>query len=499
MATKKKKKIVTVTGKNGGKIKTTVGSNTYNTLIKNGGSVAGSSSSSSSKPQTREQQIAAIQKQGQTIKSTYDSIKGTITQAERDSLSGSISKASAALTKAGAPSNAAAVKTDVAPYVAPTVTPPTGDIGTPMASIAGRQAYIKKEEARQLKLDADRKAENAKIEKTWLSEMISPSKAREQAQQETGIDVGDYFAKQEKGIKEIESLSNDYNAVVAARDQQIAQSNDKMASMNFINNQTAQIERNAAPKLNEISANVNAKTATLEAQQGNFAQAQTYVNQAVQDATADNKFKFDMYATMYQENKDNFDRIDSIYSTSFKNAMDLAQMEYETQLDEKKTIGEYMLKYPSAGLTMKDTLESASTKLVGFTDAKTGDSVSLTADMKNYEYAVNNGYEGSFADWVGNGSNDVSSNFTSIMQQAIDAGATPEEAAREAALASENLGVPVDQKTLTSWTKYANGLTTTPPPSPYGGQSISNPTGNETSTAPSTGFFGGIWNSLFGN
>jgi len=57
------------------------------------------------------------------------------------------------------------------------------------------------------------------------------------------------------------------------------------------------------------------------------------------------------------------------------------------------------------------------------------------------------------------------SSFRDIMQLSIDTGATPELAAREAALASEFSGIPVDQKTLSQWTTEARGMkkTVVPP------------------------------------
>ncbi len=58
--------------------------------------------------------------------------------------------------------------------------------------------------------------------------------------------------------------------------------------------------------------------------------------------------------------------------------------------------------------------------------------------------------------------NGVTSSFTDIMQQAIDAGATAEQAAREAAISSENSGIQVDQKTLNSWTAIAKTLKKVP-------------------------------------
>ena len=60
------------------------------------------------------------------------------------------------------------------------------------------------------------------------------------------------------------------------------------------------------------------------------------------------------------------------------------------------------------------------------------------------------------------------SSFRDIMQLAIDTGATPELAAREAALASESSGIPVDQKTLSQWITEARGIkkTVVPPVAP---------------------------------
>lgn len=83
MAIKKattKKKYVTVTGKNGGKITTTVGSNTYNTLIKNGGKVAssGSSSSGSSSPSSSPSNSSSQAQQLATIKSTLEKMSSDL-------------------------------------------------------------------------------------------------------------------------------------------------------------------------------------------------------------------------------------------------------------------------------------------------------------------------------------------------------------------------------------------------------------------------------------
>ena len=297
--------------------------------------------------------------QSTSTKSGQEQLNDVVTQQKRFGLVDA-SYETPNISKATAPTSVASIPSPLDGYTAPQTTPPTGNVWDANAGLAGRKTQIEIMKQDELKREQERQKVDAENQKSWLSDLISPSQAREDAWDETGMDVEKHFAEQQKVIKEVEVLTQQYNDIVAAKDQQIAQTNDKMASMNFINNQTAQIERNAAPQLNRISANINAKAAMLEAQQGNFAQAQSYVNQAVQDATADNKFKMDMYSMMYEVNQDNFDRIDSIYSEAFKNQMGIATMEYEQQVREKEQIGDLLLKYPTAGIDIyNDSLEDA--------------------------------------------------------------------------------------------------------------------------------------------
>lgn len=535
-----KKKYVTVTGKNGGKIKTTVGSNTYNTLIKNGGSVSGGSSGSSSSStyssvgKTRDQILADAQKTVAAIQKGFAESKDTFSQGDLDKFGAGLQGTQSsldkyvatqpkavqdrvALAKATAPTNAGLVTTPMTPPTVPTTTPDTPGIADATAGVAGLSTenqkmadFAAKQEADRIKREEARQKESKTLMDKFLGNMTSPSEARTDAWDETGMDVQKYFAKQEAGIKEIESLTNEYNAVTAARDQQIAQTNDAMGSMNFINNQTAQIERNAAPKLNRLSADINAKAATLQAQQGNYAEARAYVNDAVSAATADAKFKFDMYSVFYDENKDNFDRIESIYTDAYKTQMDIAKQEYDAQLAEKELIGEYMLKYPSAGLKMTDSIEEASRKI----SAVSGTTVDLTADQKNYEYAVAGGYEGSFADWIGKGggvSDDVEGLVIALYNKQIGIGDVPSEL-RNSVLSLYNKMVELDkteestpeESQITTPTSLRERLNL----QPVGTTIITAPAGNYANSSPAYSYFGtperqatttAVWGNLFGS
>lgn len=250
----------------------------------------------------------------------------------------------------------------------PSVKSSFGDISNASAAIKGMdtgsselQKVLADYQATSLKREEIRSKEQNKLT-SWLSKNTSsPMEARAAAQAETGIKPGEYFADQKAKIAEIAALTDEYNGVKQAMEEQIAQSRDKLGTNNFINNQIQQIERNAAPKLNRLSANINAKVAVAQALQGNFREAQSYVNQAVQDATADTKYKFDLFNTFYQANQDSFNRIDSVYKNSFSAALEIARDEHDTNVKNKSTIGELMLKYNvnGAGITFDDDISEA--------------------------------------------------------------------------------------------------------------------------------------------
>ncbi len=99
-----------------------------------------------------------------------------------------------------------------------------------------------------------------------------------------------------------------------------------------------------------------------------------------------------------------------------------------------------------------------------------------------------------------------SSNFIDIMQQNIDAGFSPEVAAREAAALSEKSGLPVDQKTLASWTQQARTLTKKQVPEPVGaettpsklGQDVADVLRNSGAGSDSLQTASSFWGNLFG-
>lgn len=389
-----------------------------------GGTSSKSTPAKAPAPQTRDEQIKAALETAKRIQTGIKENASTFTEADREKLGAGLKGAQTqldkyvakepkavqdrvALAKAQAPGNAALVNPAFAETTIPEMDPSIVNPANAVAVSNGMKSYMdafqKQLQQQQARNDKMAKENQSLMEKT-LGTMKNPEDVYDKAWKDTGMSTKEYFATQEKGITEIESLNNEYAAVQGAMEQQIAQSNDKMASMNFINNQTAQIRRNAEPQLNTLSAKISSKSATLQALQGNFAEARSLVRDAVDAATAGNKFKYDMYTAMYNQNRDNFDRVDKAYSEAFSNAMNVALKDYEMQREEKMQIGELMLKYPSAGIDINGSLDEAFDR-AGLVSGS-GSKADLTADMKNYEYAKAGGYTGTFAEWLGKNGTD---------------------------------------------------------------------------------------------
>lgn len=251
----------------------------------------------------------------------------------------------------------------------PTNLPGIGNVNNASASSAGATSFIETQEQiakdRQAEVKANQDA-LAKETTPLLKKLLggnSPSEARKDAQNETGIDPENYFAEQKSKIAEIETLTTDYNKEKATMEAAILAQQDRMATTGNISGGVAKIQRDYAPKLNMMSANINAKAATLQALQGNFNTAQDFVNQAVQDATAEQKYNMDLYSTFYQINKDTIDSLDEPYKKAYESAMKMSEVAYEQAVDEANATAELMMDNPKAGITITDTFASAAQKV----------------------------------------------------------------------------------------------------------------------------------------
>jgi len=327
------------------------------------------------------------------------------------------------LAKSYAPSSTSGITSMGTPSLGTTPTV-LGNIDNAKAGLAGNQTW----NDQQIKLGEEYNAALQPLEQnkqSWMEKMLGEQQSQAQLRQDLSEQYG-IKAQQDA----INSLQQSYNAVVQTKDNQIMATQDKMGSMNFINNQVAQINRNAAPEINRLAGEINFKTGILT-------QNQELVQQAIQDYNADKKQRLDMYAMFMDDNQDDIKNLRADYKDALDRGWQEAKFDYQNGVKEKQDIADLALKYTKAGITLNDSWE--------------------TAVMK----AQKNPYTTSQLLSMAKGSEEseeTESSFLDIMQINIDAGFSPEESAREAAAYSEQMGIPVDQKTLNLWIQQARKL-----------------------------------------
>lgn len=245
------------------------------------------------------------------------------------------------------------------------VTPGIGGINDASASIAGSKTnldVLAQQRADQITAE---KSKTAQPETQSLLDRLIHGKTPEQVAQDafaqTGINPASYFAEQKAKIAEIESLNVKYNETEAAMNGEINKSTDSMATTGYISREQAAITRRYAPTLNMMSANINAKTATLKAMEGNFAEAENFVQKAVQNATATQEYNYNVYKTFQSANQDAFDQLDAPYKEAYSSALKIAESQLTQAKTDKNNIAKMMIDPDTAGagINITDSYETA--------------------------------------------------------------------------------------------------------------------------------------------
>lgn len=243
------------------------------------------------------------------------------------------------------------------------------------SDVNGYLSYLKTQFDTKLQEAKDAQAQKDKLtaqattdSAPWYSKLLgakSAEQVRQEATSQTGVNPANYFAQERAAVAELDTLNQDYNKVVAQRDQALADVENRTGgTIDFMNAESTRIKRNAAVVLNQMSSNINSKAATLAAKQGMFNEANTFINNAVNAATADLKYTVDMYTLFKTENKDLIDSLDTKIKDAYKDAETFATNAWTNAVNEKTQVGELMMNNPNAGISINDSLAQAQDKIV---------------------------------------------------------------------------------------------------------------------------------------
>ncbi len=266
---------------------------------------------------------------------------------------------------------------------------------------------------------------------------------------------------------EIDTLNKQMTDLSVQEQNAYMRTESQAIPMDSINGQKSQIERQYAIKKSGLAAEITAKAAYSESLRGNFTLVNQLVEKTASLATQAKAQEIADYKWMFENYQEEFKALTNREQDLYGDL--LSSLEQE-QKDAKTELTQKMNMFISAKVPIPDMVNLTNMSVEEVAKYVTNNrpvedkDTKTTAAISEYNLAVSQGFKGTFQEWKQGAGSQEALPFVDVMQAAIDAGATPEQAAREAALVSENSGIQVDQKTLSSWVATAKTLSRTPLP-----------------------------------
>lgn len=200
----------------------------------------------------------------------------------------------------------------------------------------------------------------------------SPTQFQASQYSALGVDPAQYFADLKADTAAVDTLNKDLNESIAQRDQALADVQNRAGgTLDFMNAESTRINRNANVIIGQKTANINAKMALIEMKKGNFNEAQNFVKDAVNAYTATLEQDLNLFTQFRQENKDLIDNLDKKYQNAIENEYKVQADNLTTLRADKDKVGNLLLQYPDAGITMGDSLDQAIAKASKYAGRKT--------------------------------------------------------------------------------------------------------------------------------
>lgn len=311
------------------------------------------------------------------------------------------------IPKTAVPTSVTATTGKVGSFSMPTV--PTTFVSpiNAVAKTAGEKDYIAAQQAKfdqRLALLQQKQTQDQGFLEKLLSNRVDRASVISSAESELDMSRADMLNKINATIKEVDTLNTEYNAEKAKMEEAIAAVEANRAGIvggpGILDVLVNDVEKKYSVRLNRISADISSKAAIVEAMQGNYTLARQYINDAVDAATAQYRDDLDAMKIFRDMQGDYFDSIDSVYSDAYDAQIEIAQARYDDE--RKRAQARYEKELKETGLE---------------------DNTNITAEA--------------------------------IINQVLDAGGSPSDAALEYATVLEEIGVQVTQEDINRWTQLA--------------------------------------------
>jgi hypothetical protein len=266
----------------------------------------------------------------------------------------------------------------------------TPDISTAQSTTDYWKTYYENQQklADQQKAEMEAKTKEFETEKqSWLDKAksafgLTQEEKATQEYEELGIKPAEYFAEKKADIAEMESLYASYNAKVAERDTKVAEVDNIGMPQNWTDDRKIVIQNKYNAELNLMAAGINSKAAIMEAKQGRFEEARSFVNEAVSAYVADMKFQYAQYQDFVEMNQEFLDSLGADYKDTL-NKIDSALLQKIQLTEQEKTkVMELSVNYPNAGITINDSYNEALAKTSRFEATQPEETTEFTTTQK---------------------------------------------------------------------------------------------------------------------
>lgn len=253
--------------------------------------------------------------------------------------------------------------------------------------------------------------------------------------------------------------------------------------LSILEGEQGKIQRQFAIRRNALSAELGARTATIQALQGNISLAQKTIETAVSAKIYEAEQKVQDYKNLYDFNGDIIESLDEETRKILDRQYTEAQQELKDKREDRDKVAQLMIDNPNAGITLDDSVDEAALKV-----SKKGGSLAARQEARLGRTA---GGSNGLTPTQSTEANAAVSLYDGTLQDAMKQGATPEQAVQAAVTIAANQGTKLDliqQKALLDRAKgIKNGGIT--PAAPSGQQTVTyrNPRTGQTKELVFTG------------
>ena len=251
-----------------------------------------------------------------------------------------------------------------------TTTAPDGAAG--IVSATG-QSDMLKAMSETLKKQQEAIDKASETQKTWIEKLSGKDKTSQAdtlAAQQEKYNISGKLTQ----IEDITNLTLPLQTQLAdltnRKQREIDRNDARLASSVAKDREANAIDLKYAKMQAPIATQLNAYAAQAQAIQGNLDIANQYISQAVNAATYDQEFEYNRTRDIIDLNQDFISGLQADERSLFANILNLKQDELSNARTDKTNVGNLMLQYPSAGITMNDTIGRATAKASAWAGAQ---------------------------------------------------------------------------------------------------------------------------------